>query len=377
MEKRLAYRTFRMTIMSLAVFLAVAVVAALQPARAFAEGEADLARMGNDYLWAGQVLSLDGTTVENDLLAAGQVLEVENSTVGGSVRVAGQTIKLTNVTAQQSVTAAGETVTITDSQANAVAMAGRTASFSGSCTSLAMYASEVIIDGVVEGDVTVGANKVTVGEHARVTGTLHVSAPQEPVIQNGAEVAGVDFTQEDEDGFTSEQMSVALSGLVGAIATMLAIVGVIGTLVTAVVAEWLFSRHTAAAAELVRTRIGATIGSGIVGALAAPLAVVLLCVLVVTLPVALCLILALLAMATVASGFASASLAKVAFPKLGRYAGTLALAAIVGVAKALPILGGIVRLAAFMFFLGYVLQSIYLGLRKDGHASPVPVDVTQ
>ena len=59
-----------------------------------------------------------------------------------------------------------------------------------------------------------------------------------------------------------------------------------------------------------------------------------------------------------------ASLFKLVFPRLGRFKCALAGGAIVGVASAVPLLGILVHLVAFVYMLGYVLQSIYLGMRE-------------
>lgn len=327
-----------------------------------ASGGIDLALMGNDRIWVGTSLSLGNTEVKNDLLIAGQSMQVENSQVGGSVRAAGQTVELTNVTAQENITVAGETVTIADSKANAVAMAGRTATFSGTCSSLAIYAGSVYIDGTVEGNVNVGADSVTVGKNARILGTLHVDATNDPVIDSHAEVADLDFTQAGGSEASPQEAGEAVSRLVSPFKVVLTVAGIVGTVIVAVLAEWLFARNTLEASRMIRTRTGAHIGTGLVGTLVAPVAIILLCVLVITLPVAGCLTLALFSMAVAAGGFASASLFKLAFPKLGRYKCALAGGAIVGVAEALPVLGTLVSIAAYVYLLGYVLQSIYLGL---------------
>ena len=47
----------------------------------------------------------------------------------------------------------------------------------------------------------------------------------------------------------------------------------------------------------------------------------------------------------------------------------LAGGAIVGVASAIPLLGSLVRAVAVVYMVGYVLQSIYLGMRE-----PAPTD---
>ena len=325
----------------------------------------DLNRMGNDYVWAGDVLSLDGAEVQNDVLAAGQSLLVKGCKVGGDVRMAGQNVRLADATVQENVTLAGQNVIVEDSQANAVALAGQTAEFSGTCSGLSVFASNVIIDGTVEGDVTVGANAVTVGPHAHITGTLHIEAAQEPVIEEGAQINNIEVTTSDEDDVAAGQADVVASGLADTFGLFINLVGAVGTVIIALCAEWLFGRHTKAAAAMARNRAGAVVASGVVGMLAAPIACILLCLFVVTLPAALCVVLAMLAMAAAASGFAAASLAKLAFPRLGRFAGASAGGAIVGIAKAIPVLGILVRVAAFVYLVGYVLQSIYLGMSTD------------
>lgn len=325
----------------------------------------NLPQMGNDYLWAGESLSLDGVEVQNDVLAAGQSLRVEGCKVGGDVRMAGQNVRLAHATVQENITLAGQNVFVEDSQANAVALAGQTAEFSGTCSSLAVFASDVVINGTVEGDVTVGASTVTVGPNARITGTLHINASQEPTVEEGASVSNMDVSLSDEDDVSAGQVGVVASGVVDTFGLLFNLVGAVGTVIVALCAEWLFKRHTKAAATMVRNRTGAVVASGVVGMLVAPLAVIAMCLLVVMLPVALSVVLALLAMAVAASGFAAASLAKVAFPRLGRFAGALASGAIVGFAKVIPVLGVLVRLAAFVYLLGYVLQSIYLGMSAD------------
>ncbi|MBQ9002814.1 MAG: hypothetical protein IJ087_13265 [Eggerthellaceae bacterium] len=318
--------------------------------------------MGNDYVWYGRGLTLQKHTVANDLIAAGQTVNLDAMKVGGSFRIAAQDVEISNATAAENITVAAERVIIKDTTANSVAAAGRTVSVSGSCKELTAFADKVYINGVVEGDVAVTAGTVEVMNGARIAGTLHVSGQMQPVIQQGAEIGKVDFTQAESS--PSPNFVGVLAAMSPVILIMLAILGLVGTIIMSVLAEWLFRRHTAAAAEMIRTRTGATIGSGIIGALVAPLVILIL--LFVMLPIAAVLALVLIAMSIVAEGFMGASLFKLAFPNLGRFKCALAGGAIVGVAGAIPILGAIVGAAAFMYLLGYVLQSIFLGMRSEG-----------
>ena len=343
-----------------------------------------LPMMGNDYVWFGRNLELGQHTFNNDLIAAGQIITLKDCTVPGSVRVAGQDVSVSTTSAGQNITVAGQDVALRDCKANAVLAAGRTVSFSGSCTELTAYAENVFIDGVVEGDVVVGATNVEIGTNARIKGTLHVDAPNDPVMQRGAEVGNVDYERSKDSATTedtsaedtsaadtsAEDVSAALAGLSSMLFIIMTFISIVGTLLIAVLAEWLFRRHTAAAAEMIRTRTGATIGTGIVGAIVAPIVVIILFCLVITFPVALALTFALFAITCVACGFMGASLFKLAFPRLGRYKCALAGGAIVGVASAVPVLGQIVSTVAFMYLLGYVLQSIFLGIQRRTPSAP-------
>lgn len=326
--------------------------------------------MGNDYVWFGRDLELSKSTIGNDLIAAGQVANISDVKAGGSLRVAGQDVTINNSTAGQNATIAGQTVTLNNVSANAVALAGATVSVSGTCQGLSIYGGKVFIDGTVNGDVNVGAQTVEIGSNARIKGTLHVSAESEPVMQRGAEVADVDFTKQESTSDSASPVDTSGieavgAGIGGALTVISVIVGIVSTFIISLLAEWLFRRHTAAAAEMIRTRTGAHIGTGIIGAIVAPIACILLLFLVVTIPIVIGVALALAAMAVVASGFAGASLSKLVFSKLGRYKSAMLGGLIFGVVGAIPILGGIVGVAAFMYLLGYVLQSIYLSQRSN------------
>jgi hypothetical protein len=81
-------------------------------------------------------------------------------------------------------------------------------------------------------------------------------------------------------------------------------------------------------------------------------------------------------MALVGCGFMGASVSKLAFPSLGRYVCALLGGAVVGLLRAIPYLGTLVALVAYVYLLGYVLQTIYLGLHKEGPATGAPKDPT-
>lgn len=320
-----------------------------------------LPMMGNDYVWFGKDLALQGETVKNDFIAAGETIDFGKGTVAGDIRAAARTITIAETSVTENMSLAAETVTMSDVKAQAIVATGATVTFSGSCTALTAYGNEVVINGTVDGDVVVGANHVELGPNAKIAGTLHVEASESPTVESGASVGDIDFTQSEKTP-SEEEVGSAVAVFSSVFAVIFAIVGILATLLIAICSEWLFSRHTEAAARMIKERTGATIGTGIVGMVVAPIAIIVLCMLIITLPIAGALVLALLAMALVASGFAGASIFKLAFPNMGRYKCALAGGAIMAVAGAIPFLGGIVRAAAFAYLLAYVLQSIHLGM---------------
>ena len=329
----------------------------------------EVLQLGNDCVWAGERLDLSGASIANDLLAAGRDITVEKGQLGGSIRAAGQEIRVTDTTVTQGITVAGETMEIENTQTEYVAAAGRIVSFEGTCKQLRAYASEVTINGTVEGDAEIGADSIRIGPNARITGTLHVTSDSDPVIAEGAQVANVEVTHEDVDSTNAgEAQEIAFSALSG-FTVLFAILGILSTILVAVLAEWLFGRHTAAAAEMVRDHTGAHLATGILGMLLSPLALILMCVFIITLPVAGISALALLALALAAKGFAGASVFRYVFPKFGRFTCALAGGAIMGVLGAIPVIGGIAKIGAYAYTLGYVLQNIYRGLRPTDDES--------
>lgn len=323
--------------------------------------------MGNDYVWFGKDFELGQGNVKNDIIVAAQTVNLTGCTAGGSIRLAAQDLAITNSTAAENITVAAQNIRIENTNANAIAAAAQNVFVSGSCKELTVYASKVIIDGTVDGNVVIGAGEVEVRANAHITGTLHVSAPKEPVVQSGAKIGEVKFTKED----SSEQVAEAGAGLALMASLIGIVVRILGSALVALLSEWLFRRHTLAASKMAKERTAATIGTGMVGAIVVPIAIIILFILVITIPVALFLLCATIALAVISCGFAGASLFRLAFPKLGRFVCALAGGAVLGVASVVPILGGIVRLTAFVFTIGYALQAVYLGLRDNSSDTTV------
>ena len=101
------------------------------PATKAKEGPKGSSLMGNDLLWSDRKLELTEYVAANDVLGVGETIIVKDSSAAGSYRLSGRVIKLTNSKAGEAITIAGQELTVADTTANAIAMAGQTASFSG------------------------------------------------------------------------------------------------------------------------------------------------------------------------------------------------------------------------------------------------------
>lgn len=132
-----------------------------------------------DVLASGAQVSLRGD-VAHDLLAAGFDVDVQ-SDVTGDVTVAGARVQLDGSVAGD-VTASGFLVSLEDG----AAIGGNARVFAGSAThrgnvagALIVMASEVRLDGVVEGDARIAAQSVSFGPDARIDGRLTLVVPSE------------------------------------------------------------------------------------------------------------------------------------------------------------------------------------------------------
>lgn len=328
------------------------------------ESSGSFTRLGRDLVWAGDSASFSGAKAENDILAAGRDIRIEDSRVKGSVRAAGQHVTLTATEVAEGVTAAGQSVRVDSGSSRYVAVAAQDAAFAGSTGQLYAACESFTLNGSVSGDASISAARVELGPGTVVSGTLHVESSQEPVIAEGAKVGKLDYVHSSSDGLApiAAAGGIGLFGL-GVFARLLIDVvgGVLGFLIMAALCEWLLRRQVKGAAEMLRSRPAALLGTGAVAMIASPLAVLLLCVLVVTLPLAGALALCLAAITLAGGGFMAAALGKLAFPKMGRFASALLMALILGAVHALPIVGGLVTVAGFVFLLGYVLQKLWLG----------------
>lgn len=309
-----------------------------------------------DLYWAGQSLNLDDASIGRDIIAAGDTLSIRDCTIGGAVRLAARTIDISKTAIDGSVTVAGQHVVLnTGSTANCFYAMGETVALRGSTKSAALAGDTVTIDGTVEGDVEVWADKLVLGKNARITGTVNAHVSEDPERAAGAEVGALKIDRtENEDTST-------LNDIVGGI-----VAAALSTCFVALLLELAFPRATASAAGMLHQRPTPLWVSGLLGTIAIVPAVLLLIISIAGLSLAGALLCGVIGIALVSSAFAGCVIARMVGHNQNRYA----MAAVGGVAAGaltgLPLIGGFISGVAFVFMLGYVIQIIW----RNAHLKP-------
>ena len=318
------------------------------------DNDANPTGVEGDLYWAGQALNLDDASIDRDIIAAGDTLSIRDCTVGGAVRLAARTIDIAKTTVNGSVTVAGQHVVLnTGSTANCFYAMGETVALRGSAKSAALAGDTVTIDGTVEGDVEVWADKLVLGKNARITGTVNAHVSEDPERAAGAEVGALKI-----DRTENESAATTANDIIGGI-----VAAALSTCFVALLLDLVFPRATASAAGMLHQRPTPLWVSGLLGTIAVVPAVLLLIISIAGLPLAGTLLCGVIGIALVSSAFAGCAIARMVGHSQNRYA----MAAVGGIAAgaltAIPLVGDFISGVAFVFTLGYIIQIIWRNAR--------------
>ena len=377
----------------------------------------------DDLVAIGQQSNVKKTKAKGNLLIAGWDVAIDNSSSDQSILALGQNTTINNTNAQ-AIAAVGNTVSVNGTCEN-LAIYADTAHIDGVVNGIAAIGADNVEIGSkaqIKGTLYIsGSHEPVIQKGAKIANMEFVKSEETPQSTADAQSSA---SSELESAFANLQSSqlansvkrinslqfladagviepqaegegegegadgtlveialtlivfIAVMGIVAAVLSefasvffiYMAVLGFFGAILTAVLSEWLFRRQTSDAARMITKRTFPTIGSGVIGTLVIPLLVLLFVCLGVTLPLAGAITFGSLAMSSIATGFMGASVFRLAFKKLGRFKCALAGGAIMGLASAIPYLGSVVSIAAFMYLLGYILQSIYLSMQDSSPA---------
>jgi cytoskeletal protein CcmA (bactofilin family) len=219
----------------------------------------------------------------------------------------------------------------------------------------------VRVTGQVDGDVIAVSDRAVLGPRARVGGDLRYG-DERPTVARGATVAG-DVVEEDWADAANGW------GWVSALAWWLAVS--VSTLVVGLLLVWLAPGALHAAERAVHERLGATVGWGVAIAIGVPLLGILALVTVVGIPFGVALLLAAIPVLLVAY----VTTAWIVGRRVLRNRSTspwTALLAGWGILRALaliPVLGGLVGLAATIVGLGALAVALWRARRPPAPAA--------
>lgn len=306
-----------------------------------------------DLYWAGQSLNLDDASIGRDIIAAGDSLSIRDCTVGGAIRLAARTIDISKTAIDGSVTVAGQHVVLNaGSTANCFYAMGETVALRGSTKSAALAGDTVTIDGTVEGDVEVWADKLVLGKNARITGTVSAHVSEDPERAKGAQVEALRIDR------TKNENTSTINDTIGGI-----VAAALSTCFVAILLELVFPRAAASAAGMLHQHPTPLWVSGLLGTIVIVPAVLLLIISIAGLSLAGALLCGVIGIALVSSAFAGCAIVRMVGHNQNRYAMAAVGGIIAGALTGLPLVGDFISGVAFVFMLGYVIQIIWRNAR--------------
>ena len=217
----------------------------------------------------------------------------------------------------------------------------------------------VRVTGRIDGDLIAVSDRASLGPTARVGGDLRYG-DERPAIARGARVGGTVSNEDFDDALEGW-------GWISGLAWWLAVS--VSTLIVGALLVWLAPAALWAAERAVRERLGATIASGIAIAIGVPLLAILALVTLVGIPFGVALLLAAIPVLVVAYVTSAWIVGRrvVGTRSASPWAALFAGWGILRVLALVPIVGGLVGLAATVLGLGALAVALW---RARGPAAP-------
>lgn len=307
----------------------------------------------NEFFWAGQTLYFERNNVIGEAYGAGQTIQINDSKFAGGLKLAAQDILVSGAKINQTLIAACQSLTVSNaSDVHAIYFAGQNFSFDGTTTEIQAYGDKVEINGTVNGDVKVEASSVKVGDNAVINGNLKIESSKKPEISSGATITGIKSIHIDKKE-TAKESSFADKLLAKATYRfyMTAV-----TVFLAAILCLIMNKNLDNAKEMVEKTAPKQLLTGLVALAVLPIAMIVLCITVVGIPIAILLGLVVTVIAMTATAFTGSALGRLVFRKWNVWPASILGAFVLSVVKIVPIFGGLVSLAAFIFMLGWIIQ---------------------
>lgn len=374
----------RVLVMSFAAVVFVCVAAATPPAWAdsgafgesgevahndtvgnvtFVSNQVDVSRdVERDVMAFASQVNVGGVSVGGDVVTAGQMVKIEGAHVTGDVRVAANDVLVSGAHVGGNITAAGSTLGFDENtSAAAVYAAGASINYEGAAGYAALAGGQVYFDGQVNGDVFIDAESVTIGEHAKVTGTITVKGAQ-PNIAEGAQVDSVDVQLAGG--------SPSSNALVNAVAT--ALVMLLTMAFTIAILLWIAPTRPKDSLYMLQARTGPMIATGLVALMVVPVIVVALAITGVGSLIAVVIACIACALGVLGLPFLCAAVAQRIMKGASLWVLALVGAAIAALIACVPMANLFGYVCGGAYLAGYVLQLAFLKLQSRKAQSMAP-----
>lgn len=311
-----------------------------------------------DLFAGGETVKLSGDVLDN-LFGGAQTLTLDGP-VGGDAFLVGETLTIT-ADIDGDLYALSETLVLPEgvTVGGNVYYGGATFDFDGSIGgNLLGGGADFDLNGAIGGDVELEVASLTVGPAADIEGTLSYRSPEQGAIDDGASVGSVDWTEKQVDVDEDDD-----DGPAGAIGWWLFMLG--ASLLIGGVLLWAFPRALKRPAATLEAEAPVALGVGFAVLLGVPVLALFLGIFLLPLPLSL-LALAIYVPATFLARFVAAyALGGFLLSRMGQAAKPLgALVAgivVLRILAAIPVLGGLVMLAATVLGLG----ALFLAARRS------------
>lgn len=303
----------------------------------------------NDLYWAGQTLDANktnvGTSGHGSVIAAGQTISFANGTVADSFRAAAHDISVNHVEIGNNVTVAAENVSLgNEVSANGVYVAAKNISIAGSYKGGILTGESVSFDGVVEGDLNIQAQNISVGKNAQVTGTLTVPTGVNVDVADGAQVPNVSYSAPIETA-----QPTLFDNLITILYACMAHIVLVGLFFLVI------RKSLVRSANMAREQLVKMLLAGLVIFIVAPILCLLLIFPLITIPVVVLMVLVMIIIALFSLPFAGSALGLMLLgkrmnPVLAAVIGTVVLT----IFAYIPVLSTLTVIFCIMFTAGYL-----------------------
>jgi|LSQX01.3.fsa_nt_gb hypothetical protein len=307
----------------------------------------------NEFFWAGQTLYFERNNVTGEAFGAGQTIQINDSNFVGGLKLAAQDISVSGSKINQTLMAACQSLTVTNAtDAHAIYFAGQNFSFEGTSTEVQAYGEKVVINGTVNGDVNIQASTVKIGDNAVINGNLKVESSKKPEISSSATITGTKSIHIDKKETAKEN---TFADKLLAKATFRFYMAAVTVLLAAILCL-IMGKNLDSAKEMVEKSAPKQLLTGLVALAVSPIAIIVLCITIIGIPIAILLGMVIAVISMTATAFTGAALGRLVFKKWNVWPASILGAFVVSIVKIIPIFGGLVSLAAFIFMLGWIIQ---------------------